>query len=89
MDGIPGDGGYGWKNEDSKRRIEKMWINQKIRIKRENADSKKKKKTNKHKKEKKKERKKEKRRSVKLLLRTAVKIYMYSPLLKADREVEN
>ena len=24
-----------------------------------------------------------------LLLRTAVKIYMYSPLLEADREVEN
>ena len=40
----------------------------------------KKKKTNKHKKEKKKERKKRKRRSVPPLLRTAVKIYMYSPL---------
>ena len=39
-----------------------------------------KKEKNKHKKEKRKERKKGKRRSVPPLLRTAVKIYMYSPL---------
>ena len=58
MDRIPADGGYGWKNEDSKRRIEKMWINQKIRIKRQNADSKKKKKqTNTKRKKRKRERK--------------------------------
>ena len=69
--------------------MEKMRINQKkIRIKRENADSKKRKKqTNKKRKKRKRERKE--KDAPFLLLRTAVKIYMYSPLLEADREVNN
>ena len=67
-----------------------MRINQNLRIKRENADSKRKNnQTNtKRKKEKKKKEGKEKDAPF-LLLRTAVKIYMFSPLLEADREVEN
>ena len=79
---------------DGKMRIvkggwKKCGYTKKIRIKRENADSKKRKKQTNTKRKKKKERKKGKRRSVPPLLRTAVKIYMYSPLLEADREVEN
>ena len=65
-----------------------MRINLKIRIKQENADSKKRK-NKQTQKGKKKEKKKGKRRSVPPLLRTVVKIHMYSPLLEADREVEN
>ena len=68
----------GWKNADKK----------KIRIKRENVDSKKRKKQANTKKKKRKTERMEKDAQF-LLLRTAVKIYMYSPLLEADREVEN
>ena len=38
---------------------------------------------------KKKKKKREEKDAPFLLLRTAVKIYMFSPLLEADREVEN
>ena len=84
MDRIPADGGCGWKNEDSKRRMEKNVDKlKKIRIKRENADSKKRKKQTNTKRKKRKRKRREKDAPF-LLLRTAVKIYMYSPLLEAD-----
>ena len=74
MDRIPADGGCGWKNEDSKRGMEKMRINQKNKNKTRKCRKQKKKKNKQTQKGKKKERKKGKRRSVPPLLRTAVKI---------------